>query len=106
MTFESVAKQHAEQVPSVFVLFDAQIGPAHVLVPADATVEYISSFIRSARVAPCHALSVWINDYFVGWHCGDRTGKVVKFQRERDALALADVRNAFWAARSSTQEVA
>ena|SRR5579883_1716424 len=84
----------------VFVFFDAEIGPARVLVPDGATVDYCAVYLD---VVKRYLLGVWIDDNFVGWHCGERSGDVIDFVRESDAVRLADVRNAAWAARCSVE---
>jgi hypothetical protein len=83
--------------PFVFVLYDAEIGPARVLVPAGASVEYEVFYVAQLG---CYVLAVWVGGQFAGWHCGDRSGDVIAFGRESDAVRLAGVRNAAWKDRT------
>lgn len=91
------------QASSVFVLSSVEIGPAYVAVPAEATVVYIPFRLGESD---CYALLVWVDGGFLGWHCGERSGNIVKFKCESDAVRLADTRNAAWAACRSVEEVA
>lgn len=86
----------------VNVIFDAS-GLARVLVPNSATVEYVPCPID--RLGHYY-VNVYINDEWVGFHCGDRSGEVVRFLRRHDAQRLCNVRNTAWAARRSVEEVA
>lgn len=86
----------------VNVIFDAS-GLARVLVPDGATVEHVPCPID--RLGHYY-VNVWINDEWAGFHCGDRTGEVVRFSRRSDAQRLCDERNTIWAARCSRMEVA
>ena len=77
----------------VNVSFSADVGTIRVLVPAGATVEYAVYYSEPVR---CYALLVFLDDEYMGLHCGDRTGRAVFFERESDAVRLAGVRNALW----------
>ena len=75
----------------VFVLFDAEIGPARVLVPAGAQVDYE---VTPLEYKNRYGLLVAIDGELVGWHCGERSHDPVLFERKSDAVRLAAARGA------------
>lgn len=91
-------------VNSSFVKVLFELSVTDVRVPASALVKY-KVFYHD--VLKRYILCVCVNGKFVGWHCGQHTGRPIYFERESDAVRLADARNAAWLAlRRSVKEVA
>lgn len=97
------AEQFSTQPDFVTTFFDPAIGPARVLVPDGAIVEHFTHYHEAMKR---YYVLVFIDDGWVGFHCGERTGEIIRFERESDAQRLCDVRNAARAARRSVVEVA
>lgn len=74
----------------IWVLFNTNIGPARVLIPAGAKVRHIPYYSASRRR---YFINVIVNDQLVGLHCGARTHRVIAFSRKSDAERLCEVRN-------------
>jgi hypothetical protein len=82
----------------VSICFNAEPGPVRVLVPDGAGVHYFPYYFDDADR---YFVLVSVDGFPVGLHCGERTGNVITFTRESDAVRLCRTRNAAWRGRAA-----
>jgi hypothetical protein len=97
-TSAQLNNQSSSQPAFVFVLFNGKY--RFIRVPAYKAVEYRAFYHPTFER---YVLVVRVARKFVGWHVGERTEQVICFERESDAVRLADTRNVVWATRRAKE---